>query len=383
MKKLGVIILMSCLLFSCGQKEETENEIKGVWISYIELSQWLNNADEETFRERVQVAYQNIKELGLNTVYVHASAFTDAFYDSDIYPSSHLIDGELGNSLEYDPYQILVEEAKKTNLRFEAWINPLRSHSEKLSESLPSSFIIKQWILSEEKNGDWIVLYKGRYYLNPAQEEVIDLVCAVIIEIIGKYDVDGIHMDDYFYPEGIDASFDARTFQESGEETLAAYRIESTNNLVKTIYSAIKVANNNTTLSISPSGNITNNIELVYADVEEWVTHDGYLDYIIPQVYWGFEHSRVPYETVIKDWQNMITNENVKLVIGLGAYRHHEEVVSDEWKQADLLARQIESARKLEGYEGIVLYSYQSLFPKEDSSFLIEIRKLIKEVIEQ
>jgi len=374
---------MSCLLFSCGQKEETENEIKGVWISYIELSQWLNNADEETFRERVQVAYQNIKELGLNTVYVHASAFTDAFYDSDIYPSSHLIDGELGNSLEYDPYQILVEEAKKTNLRFEAWINPLRSHSEKLSESLPSSFIIKQWILSEEKNGDWIVLYKGRYYLNPAQEEVIDLVCAVIIEIIGKYDVDGIHMDDYFYPEGIDASFDARTFQESGEETLAAYRIESTNNLVKTIYSAIKVANNNTTLSISPSGNITNNIELVYADVEEWVTHDGYLDYIIPQVYWGFEHSRVPYETVIKDWQNMITNENVKLVIGLGAYRHHEEVVSDEWKQADLLARQIESARKLEGYEGIVLYSYQSLFPKEDSSFLIEIRKLIKEVIEQ
>ena len=383
MKKLGVIILMSCLLFSCGQKEETENEIKGVWISYIELSQWLNNADEETFRERVQEAYQNIKELGLNTVYVHASAFTDAFYDSDIYPSSHLLDGELGNSLEYDPYQILVEEAKKTNLRFEAWINPLRSHSEKLSESLPSSFIIKQWILSEEKNGDWIVLYKGRYYLNPAQEEVIDLVCAVIIEIIGKYDVDGIHMDDYFYPEGIDASFDARTFQESGKETLAAYRIESTNKLVKTIYSAIKVANSNITLSISPSGNITNNIELVYADVEEWVTHDGYLDYIIPQVYWGFEHSRVPYETVIKDWQNMITNENVKLVIGLGAYRHHEEVVSDEWKQADLLARQIESARKLEGYEGIVLYSYQSLFPKEDSSFLIEIRKLIKEVIEQ
>ena len=383
MKKLGVIILMSCVLFSCGQKEETVNEIKGVWISYIELSQWLNNADEETFRERVQVAYQNIKELGLNTVYVHASAFTDAFYDSDIYPSSHLIDGELGNSLEYDPYQILVEEAKKTNLRFEAWINPLRSHSEKLSESLPSSFIIKQWILSEEKNGDWIVLYKGRYYLNPAQEEVIDLVCAVIIEIIGKYDVDGIHMDDYFYPEGIDASFDARTFQESGKETLAAYRIESTNKLVKTIYSAIKVANSNITLSISPSGNITNNIELVYADVEEWVTHDGYLDYIIPQVYWGFEHSRVPYETVIKDWQNMITNENVKLVIGLGAYRHHEEVVSDEWKQADLLARQIESARKLEGYEGIVLYSYQSLFPKEDSSFLIEIRKLIKEVIEQ
>ncbi len=341
-------------------------EMKGVWISYLEFSTLLKGKSENEFRSAVKNIYANCSNLGLNTVFVHARAFGDSFYKSSIFPFTKYISGEYGSGVSYDPFEILVDEAHKQGLSIHAWINPLRLCTTADMNSLTGSYPIKEWYNDSAKNGTYIVNVNGTLYLNPAYDETIGLVGDGVREIVSGYDVDGIHIDDYFYPT-TEAYFDSKAFSASGSSSLSDFRISNCNKLVKEIYNAVHECSSTAVFGTSTQGSMSNNINQLYADAEAWCK-GGYVDYFAPQIYYGFENSAQPFRTCTEQWNNLVDGTNVKLAVGLAVYKVGVEdkwagTGVYEWTNTDtMLKRQIEFARTCKNYGGFALYSYNYLF---------------------
>lgn len=387
-RKLLNGLIAACLLFAGGCSkpdsseepgvEETvvqeEEKTIGMWFSYLEYRNLCAEMDEEAFRAFTEEAVANMKSVGVNTLYLHAVAFTDALYDSDIYPASAYKPGD------YDPYLIFSETAHNEGLKVHAWVNPMRSVAVTEADSLPSDSPIKAWIESNDErvrqNGD-------RYYLNPAYPEVRSLICSVVSELLEKYHPDGIHLDDYFYPYGTERSFDAYIYSRAQEEnpdlTLEDFRRANTDRMVKDIHDTVKAFDANTAFGISPAGNLDNCINLIYADPHHWV-EQGTVDYLIPQIYWGYLHPIKPFEPTLEEWKAVTAGSDTKLMVGLAAYviglvmnLSENETVNREWADNDdMMARQMETVFN-NGGDGVVFFSYSSLFaPDEETIEIVE-----------
>lgn len=340
-------------------------EVRGVWISYLEIGSLLKNKTEAEFKTAVRKIYDNCTSLGINTVYVHARAFGDAFYNSDLFPFTKYISGNIGVKVSYDPYKILVEEAHNRGLSFHAWINPLRLCTAEDMKLIKSGYTIRDWYDNPDLKGKYIVNVTGTWYLNPAYDEAIQLVCDGVSEILDNYDVDGIHIDDYFYPT-TDSSFDSAAYNSSSYSSLSSFRINNCNKLVKAIYNTVHNSSRNAVFGASTQGSFENNINQLYADAEAWCK-GGYVDYFAPQIYYGFNNSAQPFEACTDKWRNLVKNTDVELYIGLAVYKIGKEDTwagngKYEWCNTDtMLKRQAQYARQV-GCDGIVLYSYNYIF---------------------
>lgn len=346
-------------------------EIRGVWISYLDLEPMLKGKSEKEFKESFSSALDNIEELGLNTLIVQVRPFSDAICESKYYPWSSYCTGNEGKDPGYDPLEIIIGQAHNRSIRVEAWINPyrVRSDSEKLkvSEANPAS----KWI---NEGNDNIINYNGGIYYNPGKEEVRELIVNGVKEIVQNYEVDGIHFDDYFYPSS-NTSIDEKAYNEytssGGKLDLFNWRRENVNILIKEVYREIKSINSQVLFGVSPQGSMNNNYNSQFIDIEKWVQNPGYIDYICPQVYYGFLNGSSDFQGVIEEFNNLVTEPNVKLYIGLAPYKLGKEDSwagsgSDEWKNStDILKRQVEASRKLEKYDGIMFFRYDSLFNPE------------------
>ncbi len=341
------------------------NEMKGVWISYLEISALLKGKTESEFRNAAGKIFDNCTSLGINTVYVHARAFGDAFYFSSLFPFTKHISGSVGKKTAYDPYPILIEEAHERGLSFHAWINPLRLCSSADMEAVSLEYPIREWYGDSSRKGTYIVNVGGTWYLNPAYDEAIRLVADGVREIVSRYDVDGIHIDDYFYPT-TDASFDSAAYASSGASSLSAFRIDRCNQLVRAIYNAVHECSS-AVFGASTQGNMDNNINQLYADAQAWC-RDGYVDYFAPQIYYGFLNSAQPFEHCTDQWNQLVSGTDTKLCIGLAVYKVGQEdrwagEGRYEWQNTEtMLKRQIEYAKSCANYGGIALYSYNYLF---------------------
>ncbi len=361
------------------------SEVKGIWISYIELSDFLTGKTESQFRAGIGAAYDNCAGLGLNTVYVHARAFSDAFYDSELFPLTKYVTGSYGVSMTFDPLEIMVEEAHKRNLSFQAWINPMRAYSADDISSVKDG-VVKSWYNDDSKRGKYVVKVGGYWYLNPAYTEVTDLIGKGAAEIAANYDVDGIHIDDYFYPT-TDSSFDKSAFASSGYSDLSEFRLANCDRLIKSLYDNIKAVNPKVLFGISTQGNVSNNIYQLYANVEKWASNKGYADYFAPQIYYGFEHSSQDYVKVLNQWQKMVAKSGAALIPGLSIYKIGEVDTwagsgKYEWQNyGDIIKRQIEAAREADNYGGIVLYSYKYVFGSGKTSAMSTEIKAFKPLL--
>lgn len=340
-------------------------EQKAVWFSYIDIADMLTNRSEEQFRSSVSEAFDNVCKLGCNTVYVHVRPFGDALYKSDYYPQSRYYNGNMGQNSGYDALEIVVSEGHKKGLSVHAWINPLRCEKPENIEKINDSFLIKKWYDSEEYYGKYLVSVKEseQLWLNPAYEEVRNLICNGVEEICRNYEVDGIHIDDYFYPT-VEESFDKQAFSQSETASVSDFRMENTSLLVSEIYKTVKKVNSRVLFGISPQGNIQNNYQLLFADVKKWAGEKGYCDYIAPQLYFGFENPYQPFSEVASEWDGLVCGD-VKLVFGLAFYKIHEEGEFSE--NSGIIAEQIETVKKLPGYGGVALYNYKNIFPQDKS----------------
>lgn len=338
------------------------DEQKGMWISFLEFQNILKGKSEGQFTASVKAMYDNCKLMGINTVYVHARSHSDSFYPSELFPWSKNVTGTIGVAPDFDPFKILVNEAHSRGLSIHAWINPLRGVSEKDMADVPSGYPMKQWYNDPAKKGTYIVSVDGVWYCSPAYKEVRSLITNGIKEILSKYNVDGIHIDDYFYPTTAN-SFDAAAFSASGSSDRTAWRLDTVSQMVKEMYSGVKSVNPSAVFGISPQGNISNNYDFQYADVKKWASQSGYMDYLVPQIYFGFNNKTQPYEKNLQSWCDMVTNPSVKLVVGLAPYKLGVSENTGEWTSGKrILARQIETFRGSSKYGGAAFFRYESLF---------------------
>lgn len=392
MKKVSVILMCFVLLFfsSCGGTvEETEKseEIRAVWISIYDMSAF-KGMSEGGFRAKAENMFRDIHDRGFQHVFVQMRPSGDALYKSEIFPWSKYISGEQGKSPGYDPLEIFLSVAHSYDLKLHAWINPYRisgtsSDMENLSDNNPAR------AMYEQNASDIYFSTEGIYY-NPASEKVQKLLLDGVRELVKNYDIDGIHIDDFFYPttdEEIDKNEFAEYQKNKGNATLSHWRREQVNAFVSGMYSAAKSENENIIVSISPAADIEEDMNTHFADVELWGSETGFCDWLIPQVYYGFKNEYLPYKKVINSWCELVTNENVKLVIGLASYKCGEEDLyagsgKSEWQNNDgVLCEQLKYLRKKE-CDGFSLFSYNSLslpnetMEKEWKNFEAEMTEL-------
>lgn len=332
------------------------SEVKGVWISYLEIMNMPSNSPAE-FRKAIAAVYDNCVDLGINTVYVHARSHGDAYYDSELFPYTKYLSGG------FDALEIMIDEAHTRDLSFQAWINPLRGCEVK-DAVRANGYLLGDWI----KDGKRAVKVGDYYYLNPAYDEVIKLIADGAAEIVGNYDVDGLHIDDYFYPT-TDASFDSAAFKASSYNKLSDFRFYNCDRFVKTLYSTVKSCNSKALFGISCQGNLNNNYDYMYADVKKWCANSGYTDYIMPQIYFGFDNATQPFAECAKQWDNLAKSGNIPLIIGISVSKLGYE---DTWAGAagkrewitdkEIIKRQVLEAMEQESYGGVCLFSYRSIF---------------------
>ena len=372
---IGLMLAVVILLSGCTvHNEEKENipepeadPISAVWIYYDELSMLdEKGGTEKSFRKKIQTMLDNCVSWGINTVFLQVRPCADSFYESEIFPWTYYLTGEQGNAVPYDPLEISVEEAHKRNISLHAWINPFRiafsDDVSKLSEDHPAS----EWI--EEKTGD-VVFVNGGIYFSPASLEAQKLVADGVREIINNYDVDGIHIDDYFYPstdEKADSVFYEKYTEKGGKLELDKWRLSTVSAFVSRLYSVVKSEDADCIFSVSPAGNIQNNYEQQYADVKLWCKEQGYADWIIPQLYYGFESKALPFDKALKQWENIHKNSEVKMIYGIAAYRVNED---GEWMAGTgIIKKQLSLIENESSACGAAYFSYSSLVDEKRSA---------------
>ena len=351
-------------------------DMKALWISQFDMAQVYLDGNtqrsQEDFTARMSQILDNVKSQTFNTVFLQIRPYGDSMYPSQVYPSSACVAGETGGQLQYDPVSIIVSLARQRGLSIHAWINPLRCMKDTEIGLVSTDYAIGRWYQDPQLNGKYLVLVNGRWYLNPAYEEVTELICAGAQETMQLYDFDGLHLDDYFYPT-TDTSFDADAYSAyqaaGGQYSLADFRRDNINRLVLSLYELTHDSRSDRLFGISPGGNIDTTYNSQYADVYQWCSKPGYVDYLCPQVYWGLEHQTHHFVKVCKTFQGIMKEDSVALIIGMTfgkAYSLEDQWAGtgkDEWKNhKDILARCLRATLELESCRGVSIFCYQYFF---------------------
>lgn len=341
------------------------DEYRAVWVSYLEW-QSVDFSSESAFAADVGEMFDNIAAMGANVVLAHVRPFGDALYPSELYPYSHLCTGTQGQDPGFDPLAVLVQAAHDRNLELEAWINPYRLQSGGTPAALASNS-------PANTHPEWVKTVDGGLYLDPADPDVRAYIAEGVGEICQNYDIDGVHFDDYFYPT-TDPAFDADDYAAycDGGGTLALedWRRENVDALVALCYQTAHEYG--VRFGIAPQGDPSNNFNSQYSDTARWLREAGYVDYLMPQLYWGLDYKKDgdashSLTSLAAQWLALERRADVALYFGLGAYRIGEGDGGDrsgpgtEWQSGGALAAQAdELARR--GGQGIGLYRYDSLF---------------------
>lgn len=377
MKKTAAIIIAAllALLSACGKAPAEEpgrvytgsiGDLKGVWISYIEFNGFLASGSREDYEAKVKSVLNDCRSRGINAVFLHVRPFCDAFYPSDIFGWSSFARSVSGAEPYFDPLDIFISFAHSENVAVHAWINPYRLSFDRDAASLTAP----QKAIADTLGGDVVSCEKG-LWLDPSSAAVRRLVIDGAAELIDKYDIDGIHMDDYFYPvtgEEFDrASYEAYV-SSGGSLGLSDWRRENVDSLVKGLYDLIKSKDEKMVFSVSPQADIEADESIYYADVSLWGSEEGYVDALIPQIYFGYTNSVQPFSQACRKWEDLVTSPSVALICGLASYKEADPAQSRgaadnaEWSEGGVIEKQIADISSDPAWQGWALYSYSYAF---------------------
>jgi uncharacterized lipoprotein YddW (UPF0748 family) len=301
----------------------------------------------------------NIYNLNLNTVILQVRSNADAIYNSSIYPYSSYISGEEGVYF-YDVLDYFIEVAHKKKIKVIAWINPYRIRTNSDISSISYNSPAYKYI-----GTDTIYINNGIYF-NPASSEVTDLIIKGVEEVL-EYNIDGLLFDDYFYPSD---DIDNIEYQEyiSNNDYISReqYHLNTINNMIREVHKVC--SNKNILFGVSPDGNIDNNYNKNYCDVKSWMESNNYIDFIMPQIYYGFYNSTRGYLDVIREWESLLKNDYVKLYVALAFYKigMEDKYAVDgkyEWlRYNNIIMREVILSRNLKNYRGFSLFRYEFVF---------------------
>lgn len=370
-------ILILCLAGCSVQQtkpaaEKEDTYIKAVWISYYELSAFTEDNDEPAFKKSISKAFKELSSKGFNRVTVQVRPFADAFYQSDYFPVSSYCFGQQGSALIYDPLAIMVDVAHKYGLTIEAWVNPYR-----VSSKTDFSDLSQDNIALTMKDSEELIICETGLYFNPASEKVTELIVNGIKEIVTNYSVDSVCFDDYFYPvtdKSIDKKFYSAYKKSGGKLSLDDYRRDNVSNMVASVYKAVKEINPEITFGISPASNTENNYNSLYADVQKWASEQGYVDYLCPQIYYGFQNENQPFMSTTKEWIEM-TDCTLYVALPLYKAEKEDEFAGDRGanefvENNNIVARQVTYLSKLDKIRGYYIFSYSSLKDNDETKNL-------------
>lgn len=371
---LMIIILLGTLYLNIDNTKEEKNDnkiVKAVFISYIDYSS-LKGKEVSIQKDIINEMINNIYEYGFNSIILQVRAFSDSIYDSAYFPLSKVVSYEDGKMFDILSYFINICNDKDIDVY--AWVNPYRISNTSDVDNISKDSIYYKWI-----NTNKIGIYDNGIYFNPSDEEVKDLIVNGVSEIASNYSVKAILFDDYFYPNDI---IDLDNYNNyDGDLSINEYRISNVNDLLSRCYNKIKEVNNNIEFGISPSGNISNNLN-IYLDIES-ILKDNYLDFIMPQLYYGFLNENMPYIKTLNKWSNLNIN-NIDLYVGLSIYKsgkidNYAGSGMYEWiDNSDIIKRQVESSKNIPNYKGFGVFRYEYLFNKKDNTLLEEVNNLSK-----
>ena len=369
MKKIIIIIILFIVLLLNVFKEEEKKEIRAIFISYIELHEYIGE-DIEKSKNNIDKMINNINELKFNTIILQVRDNCNSVYKSNIFT----------NTYSFDVLDYFIKESSNRNIKVIAWINPYRVRTTSNIESISSDDIIYKYI-----NTDYLYVNNG-IYLNPSKSEIEDLIVDGIKEVL-NYKIDGILFDDYFYPNSDIDTIDYEKYIENNNYiSKEEYQLNIVNKMIKRVHSICN--DKGISFGISPDGNIDNNYNIHRADVKRWMSEDNYIDFIMPQIYYGFYNSTKAYTNVIHEWESLLKN-NIDMYIALAFYKvgiedKYAKDGRDEWILNDnIIMREVLLSRNLKNYKGFSLFRYDNLF---DSSYyndnsigeLNNLKKIIK-----
>lgn len=339
---------------------EPQQEMRGVWITYMELSTANeDNKSEAAFREKFAHMAYTCKTRGFNTLVVQVRPFADALYRSSLYPASHVLTGVQGEAADYDALEVMCEICGNFGLAIHAWVNPYRIKANETPQELCDENIYV-------KRPDICIETDSGIILDPSNEDARKLIEDGVLEIAEKYDVDGIQFDDYFYPTDVgEADYGEYTeyldSHPASGLSLERWRELNVNILLSEIHLRLQGCGKNVVFGISPQGNLDNNAQLS-ADVVSWCCIKGFADYICPQIYFSLDNPKLGFERAAQDWCDLPLAEGVRLYAGLAGYKSGTDADEGTWLgQNDILKAEYNILKKKNEFSGFMLYSYSSL----------------------
>ena len=358
-----VLLCLSLLVYFLLPKPNcslSSLEKRAVWLTYQDLSE-LSYESEKDFQDGFQNMIKKIKEYQCNTMIVHVRPFSDALYFSEVYPMSQVVAHR--NSVPFDPLQVMVKMAHKEGLNIEAWINPYRiSLNEKTYNQFVQNSKYEKWLGDSQTT---IHYGEYQYIFNPASQKVRDLIVDGVEEIVRNYDIDGIHFDDYFY------------IPKTHGDTTVEERQENVNLLIQDVYQSIKTIRKDVAFGISPQGNYENCID-DGADIDLWLKEEGFIDYLMPQIYWSNQYGKDGNTKMFSErtekFAKLKRHKNIKLYVGLALYQAGQSLEYDQgWKNSiDNISEQVQILYNY-GYDGYSLFRYGSLIKEEGQKEMDEL----------
>lgn len=366
MKKIFLLISLITTLLT-AQTTIPKYELRGVWMASLGID-WPSSTGTTTSvinaqKTQLQSLFDAHRASGNNSIFFHVRPLCDAVYKSSIEPWSRFLTGQQGAAPadpNYDPLQFAIEEAHKRGMELHAWLNPYRALQTSGSvSSLASNHVINT-------HPEWIIKCNGSEYrfLNPGLPAVRNYVTSIVMDIVRRYNVDGIHFDDYFYPYAEYGTFnDDATFAlyPNGFTDKAAWRKNNVNLLLKMLNDSIKTVAPYVKFGVSPSGNPSVNSS-IFITPADWLKGEyrdangvlqqgpAYIDYIMPQLYW------VSYNNQLGNWSGTTFLNGRDLYIGLPAYRY----VESGWSPSEI-AWEMKTNRTTPTIKGGVFFSSRSL----------------------
>ncbi|SIS71273.1 Uncharacterized lipoprotein YddW, UPF0748 family [Filimonas lacunae] len=364
--------LFACLLLAICQvsgvaQYSPKYEFRGVWIATVENIDWPSRKGLSVEQQKAE--FIRILDLhqrnGMNAIVMQVRPAADAFYPSDYEPWSEYLSGHQGQAPSpfYDPLAFMIEETHQRGMEFHAWLNPYRAVFHLGKSSVAPDHITRQ-------HPDWFINYGTVKYFDPGRPEVIDHVEKIVRDLVERYEVDGVHMDDYFYPYPIDGKEfpDNASYKKNNPAGLnkADWRRSNCDSIIVRLHRTIQEVNPEIKFGISPFGVWRNkskdpegsdtraglsNYDELYADILLWLKK-GWIDYVTPQLYWEIDHKLCDYETLLDWWSQHTYGRH--LYIGHGIYRAGTNAA---WRDKHQIPDQIDLLRQYDNVQGSIFFS--------------------------
>lgn len=373
-----------------------EDEVRGIWVSNVVNIDTPQMKNKEEYQQYLKTMIERIASYNMNTIVFQVRPASDAYYPSLLNPWSRFITGTEGKDPGFDVLQFVIDEAAKYNIRVHAWMNPYRVSL----KSLTDLNMTKEEYLGTldalnfaRRHPDCTILDGvGKIILKPASEEVIEFITETVSEIVNNYDVEGVHIDDYFYPYAkIDPQSEVVDYnaycKRYGLISFDDWRRQNVDTLIKSINNALKKSFSKTgrkvLFGISPFGIYRTHASLkeggwekgslhspkalecytdLFSDIYKWMK-EGWIDYVVPQVYFPFERPDVTYHDLTKWWAEIVKETKTKLYIGQGLYQMGK---SDYWQNPDEITNQLRFNQLFSTIKGTIFFTYHDLVPGDN-----------------